>query len=103
MNQEEPEVARYEFRTLYGGLASVALDGIRQDTIQYMPRKFHSRSFQCVASAVSQDWMVASFERRRGPNCILHSEAERVGMASIQNSIPILISLSGRSRLMCYR
>jgi len=37
LNQEEPEVARYEIQN---ALWWVGIDGIRQDTVQYLPRFF---------------------------------------------------------------
>jgi glycosidase len=40
MNQEEPEVARYEIQNALWWVGMTGLDGIRQDTIQYMPRPF---------------------------------------------------------------
>ncbi len=40
MNQDEPEVARYEIQNALWWIAATGIDGIRQDTIQYMPRWF---------------------------------------------------------------
>ena len=40
LNQDEPEVARYEIQNALWWIASTGIDGIRQDTIQYMPRTF---------------------------------------------------------------
>ena len=40
MNQEEPEVARYEIQNSLWWVGMTGVDGIRQDTIQYMPRFF---------------------------------------------------------------
>ena len=40
MNQEEPEVARYEIQNALWWVGMTGIDGIRQDTIQYMPRFF---------------------------------------------------------------
>jgi glycosidase len=40
MNQEEPEVARYEIQNALWWIGTTGVSGIRQDTIQYMPRKF---------------------------------------------------------------
>ncbi len=40
MNQEEPEVARYEIQNALWWVGITGLDAIRQDTIQYMPRPF---------------------------------------------------------------
>lgn len=40
MNQDEPEVARYEIQNALWWIGATGIDGIRQDTIQYMPRPF---------------------------------------------------------------
>ncbi|MDQ3181368.1 MAG: alpha-amylase family glycosyl hydrolase [Acidobacteriota bacterium] len=40
MNQNEPEVARYEIQNALWWVGATGIDGIRQDTIQYMPREF---------------------------------------------------------------
>jgi glycosidase len=39
-NHDEPEVARYQIQNALWWIAATGIDGIRQDTIQYMPRKF---------------------------------------------------------------
>lgn len=40
LNQDEPEVARYEIQNALWWVGMSGIDGIRQDTIQYMPRPF---------------------------------------------------------------
>jgi len=50
MNQDESEVARYEIQNALWWVGTTGIDGIRQDTIQYMPRSFHTRSVQRFAS-----------------------------------------------------
>ncbi len=40
INQDEPEVAKYEIQNALWWIAATGIDGIRQDTIQYMPRPF---------------------------------------------------------------
>ncbi len=40
LNQTEPEVARYEIQNALWWIGITGIDGIRQDTIQYMPREF---------------------------------------------------------------
>jgi glycosidase len=39
-NHDEPEVARYQIQNALWWIAATGIDGIRQDTIQYMPREF---------------------------------------------------------------
>jgi neopullulanase len=40
LNQEEPEVAKYEIQNALWWIGTTGISGIRQDTIQYMPRNF---------------------------------------------------------------
>jgi glycosidase len=40
MNQDEPEVAKYEIQNALWWIGATGIDGIRQDTIQYVPRSF---------------------------------------------------------------
>jgi len=40
MNHEEPEVAKYQIQNALWWIGVTGISGIRQDTIQYMPRKF---------------------------------------------------------------
>ncbi len=40
MNHEEPEVVKYQLQNALWWIGATGIDGIRQDTIQYMPRKF---------------------------------------------------------------
>lgn len=40
MNYDEPEVARYELQNALWWIGVTGVDGIRQDTIQYVPRTF---------------------------------------------------------------
>ncbi len=40
LNQDEPEVAKYEIQNALWWVGVTGVDGIRQDTIQYMPRPF---------------------------------------------------------------
>jgi neopullulanase len=40
MNQDDPEVARYEIQNTLWWLGTAGFDGVRQDTWPYVPRKF---------------------------------------------------------------
>jgi glycosidase len=58
MNQEEPEVARYEIQNSLWWIGMTGLDGIRQDTIQYMPRSFIRDLSNALHRQYPQMWMV---------------------------------------------
>ena len=64
MNQEEPEVARYEIQNALWWVGMTGLDGIRQDTIQYMPRFFIRDLSNALHRQYPKLWMVGEvFER----------------------------------------
>lgn len=64
MNQEEPEVARYEIQNALWWIGTTGLDGIRQDTIQYMPRFFIRDLSNALHQQYPKMWMVGEvFDR----------------------------------------
>jgi len=64
MNQEEPEVARYEIQNALWWAGVTGIDGIRQDTIQYMPRFFIRDLSNALHWQYPKLWMVGEvFER----------------------------------------
>ena len=64
MNQEEPEVARYEIQNALWWIGIIGLDAIRQDTIQYMPRAFIRDLSNALHRQYPKMWMVGEvFER----------------------------------------
>ena len=64
MNQEEPEVARYEIQNALWWAGITGIDGIRQDTLQYMPRFFIRDLSNALHRQHPKLWMVGEvFER----------------------------------------
>src|SRR6266536_2605462 len=64
MNQEQPEVARYEIQNALWWVGMTGIDGIRQDTIQYMPRSFIRDLSDALHQQYPKLWMVGEvFER----------------------------------------
>ena len=64
MNQEEPEVAKYEIQNSLWWVGASGIDGIRQDTIQYMPRFFIRELSDALHRQYPTMWMVGEvFER----------------------------------------
>jgi glycosidase len=64
MNQEEPEVARYETQNALWWVGTTGIDAIRQDTIQYMPRTFIRDLSNALHREYPKMWMVGEvFER----------------------------------------
>jgi len=58
INQEEPEVARYEIQNALWWIGTTGIDGIRQDTIQYMPRFFIRDLSIALEREYPKMWMV---------------------------------------------
>ena len=64
MNQDEPEVARYEIQNSLWWVGMTGIDGIRQDTIQYVPRTFIRDLEEALHREYPRMWMVGEvFER----------------------------------------
>jgi glycosidase len=64
MNQDEPEVVRYEIQNALWWVGVTGIDGIRQDTIQYMPRPFIRSLSDALHRQYPKMWMVGEvFER----------------------------------------
>ncbi|HEX8475464.1 MAG TPA: alpha-amylase family glycosyl hydrolase [Pyrinomonadaceae bacterium] len=64
MNQDEPEVARYEIQNALWWVGMTGIDGIRQDTIQYMPRTFIRDLSAALHREYPRMWMVGEvFDR----------------------------------------
>ncbi len=64
MNQEETEVARYEIQNALWWIGTTGIDGIRQDTIQYMPRSFIRDLSNALHRQYPKMWMVGEvFDR----------------------------------------
>jgi neopullulanase len=64
MNQEQPEVARYEIQNALWWVGMTGVDGVRQDTVQYMPRTFTRDLSTSLHKQYPKLWMVGEvFER----------------------------------------
>ena len=64
MNHDEPEVVRYSLQNALWWIEMTGIDGIRQDTIQYMPREFIRDWSEAILKEYPDFWMVGEiFER----------------------------------------
>jgi len=64
LNQDEPEVSRYEIQNSLWWIGMTGVDGIRQDTIQYLPRSFIRDLSSALHRQYPRIWMVGEvFER----------------------------------------
>ncbi len=57
-NHDEPEVARYQIQNAVWWIGMTGIDGIRQDTIQYMPREFIRDWSVAIKKQYPRFWMV---------------------------------------------
>src|SRR5215831_7727332 len=64
MNQEEAEVARYEIQNSLWWVGITGIDGIRQDTIQYIPRFFIRDLSLALHRQYPRIWMVGEVYER---------------------------------------
>ena len=80
LNQAEPEVARYEIQNALWWIAMTGIDGIRQDTIQYMPRQFirdwSSRDQKAISEILSGR---RSFRARLGADGVFSRRKNGLG------------------------
>lgn len=67
MNQEQPEVARYEIQNALWWVGMTGVDGIRQDTIQYLPRSFIRDLSNSLDREYPKMWMVGEVFDRDAP------------------------------------
>jgi glycosidase len=58
LNQYEPEVKKYEIQNAVWWVGMTGVDGIRQDTIQYMPREFIRDWSVAIKKQYPNFWMV---------------------------------------------
>lgn len=58
LNQEEPEVVRYEIQNALWWIGMTGIDGIRQDTVHYLPRPFIRELSYALHREFPRIWMV---------------------------------------------
>jgi glycosidase len=87
MNQDEPEVARYEIQNALWWIAATGIDGIRQDTIQYMPRWFIRDWSTAILKQYPRFWMVGEvFERDSAQTAFF--QGGKTGWDGIDTKLP---------------
>ncbi len=87
LNQEEPEVAKYEIQNALWWIASTGIDGIRQDTIQYMPRTFIRDWSSAILKQYPRFYMVGEvFERDSAQTAFF--QGGKIGWDKIDTNLP---------------
>ena len=87
MNHEQPEVARYQIQNALWWIGATGIDGIRQDTIQYMPRRFISDWSAAILRQYPKFWMVGEvFEEDSAQTAFF--QGGRTGWDGVDTRLP---------------
>ncbi len=87
MNQDEPEVARYEIQNALWWIAATGIDGIRQDTIQYMPRPFIRDWSSAILKQYPRFYMVGEVMERDSAHTAFF-QGGKTGWDNIDTKLP---------------
>ncbi len=87
MNQDEPEVAKYEIQNALWWIGMTGIDGIRQDTIQYMSREFIRDWSAAILKQYPKFYMVGEvFERDSAQTAFF--QGGKIGWDNIDTNLP---------------
>lgn len=87
LNQNEPEVAKYEIQNALWWIAATGIDGIRQDTIQYMPREFIRDWSSAILKQYPKFYMVGEvFERDSAQTAFF--QGGKTGWDNVDTKLP---------------
>jgi len=87
MNQDEAEVAKYEIQNALWWIGMTGIDGIRQDTIQYMPREFIRDWSTAILKQYPKFYLVGEiFERDSAQTAFF--QGGKMGWDNIDTNLP---------------
>lgn len=87
LNQTEPEVSRYEIQNALWWIGMTGIDGIRQDTIQYMPREFIRDWSSAIQKQYPKFYLVGEvFERDSAQTAFF--QGGKIGWDGIDTKLP---------------
>ncbi len=87
LNQTEPEVSKYEIQNALWWVGMTGIDGIRQDTIQYMPREFIRDWSKAILKQYPKFYMVGEvFERDSAQTAFF--QGGKTGWDKIDTKLP---------------
>lgn len=87
LNQSEPEVAKYEIQNALWWIGTTGIDGIRQDTIQYLPRRFIRDWSTAILKQYPKFYMVGEvFERDSAQTAFF--QGGKTGWDGIDTKLP---------------
>jgi glycosidase len=87
LNQNEPEVPRYLIQNALWWIGMTGIDGIRQDTIQYMPRTFIHDWSAAIRTQYPNYWMVGEVLEEDSPHTAFF-QGGRTGWDGIDTHLP---------------
>jgi len=87
LNQNEPEVSRYLIQNALWWIGMTGIDGIRQDTIQYMPRTFIRDWSAAIRKQYPNYWMVGEVLEEDSPHTAFF-QGGRTGWDGIDTQLP---------------
>ena len=87
MNQDEPEVAKYEIQNALWWVAATGIDGIRQDTIQFMPRPFIRDWSSAILKQYPKFWMVGEVKEEDAAHTAFF-QGGKTGWDNIDTKLP---------------
>ncbi|CAN5574792.1 glycoside hydrolase family 13 protein [soil metagenome] len=86
-NHDEPEVAKYQIQNALWWIGITGIDGIRQDTIQYMPREFIRDWSSAILKQYPKFYMVGEvFERDSAQTAFF--QGGKTGWDNIDTKLP---------------
>ncbi len=86
-NHDEPEVAKYQIQNALWWIAMAGIDGIRQDTIQYMPRTFIRDWSSAILKQYPRIYLVGEvFERDSAHTAFF--QGGKIGWDGIDTNLP---------------
>lgn len=92
-NHDEPEVVRYQLQNALWWIGMTGIDGIRQDTIQYMPREFIRDWSVAIKRQYPRFWMVGEvFERDSAQTAFF--QGGKTGWDGIDTHLPAVFDFN---------
>ena len=93
LNQNEPEAAKYLIQNAVWWIGMTGVDGIRQDTIQYMPRPFIREWSTAIKKQYPRFWMVGEvFETDSAQTAFF--QGGKTGWDNVDTNLPAVFDFN---------
>jgi neopullulanase len=87
LNQDEPEVAKYEIQNALWWIGTTEISGIRQDTIQYMERKFIREWSLAILEQYPNFYMVGEIKKEDAAHTAFF-QGGKMGWDGVDTKLP---------------